>query len=289
MKILVTGANGQLGRELRKVLTKHTVCFSDISQEEFTDVFILDIANNNSLREFIENNDITHIINCAAYTQVDQAEKEIENAYTINHTAVKNLSELSHHYKIKLIHISTDFVFSGCKNTPYNEEDLPEPLSVYGKSKLEGEKEIQNVCKNYVIIRTSWLYSIHKNNFVKTIIKYAKERGHLRVVYDQVGTPTYAKDLAEIIVKIIENDSINGIYHYSNEGVISWYDFAMAIVELANIKCTIEPILSNEYQTPAKRPAYSVMDKSKIKRDLGITIPYWRESLIECIGHLING
>ena len=154
---------------------------------------------------------------------------------------------------------------------------------------MEGEKEIQNVCKNYVIIRTSWLYSIHKNNFVKTIIKYAKERGHLRVVYDQVGTPTYAKDLAKIIAKIMENDSINGMYHYSNEGVISWYDFAMAIVELANIKCNIEPILSNEYQTPAKRPAYSVLDKSKIKRDLGITIPYWRESLIECIGHLING
>ncbi len=287
MKLLVTGSNGQLGRELRKILGEDSnsysdIIYSDIIKEEFDDVHILDITNKKILECFIENNNITHIINCAAYTQVDLAEKEIEKAYNINHHAVRNLAELSNKYNIRLVHISTDFVFSGNKKTPYNEQDEPNPLSVYGKSKLEGEKEIEKICSNYVIIRTSWLYSAYKNNFVKTIIKYAKERGNLRVVYDQVGTPTYARDLANILINLLDKE-IKGIYHYSNEGAISWYDFAMAIIELYGIKCNIAPILSKDYPTLAKRPSYSVLSKSKIKEKLQIDIHYWRESLKDCL------
>jgi len=288
LKILVTGANGQLGRELRKTLNSYNTLFSAKTSEDFNDIVILDITKKSDVEDIIKRYSITHIINCAAYTLVDQAEKEPEKAYDVNYEAVKNLAELSNRYNVRLIHISTDFVFSGDKNTPYKEDDTPNPISIYGKSKWEGEKAIQALCENYVIIRTSWLYSIHKNNFVKTIIRRAKERGNLRVVYDQVGTPTYAKALAEVIAKIVDKNHIRGIYHYSNEGAISWYDFAMAIVEIANIECTIEPILSYEYPALAKRPAYSVLDKSKIKKELGIKIPYWRNSLKECIGELLR-
>ncbi len=282
MKILVTGANGQLGRELRNILDSD-LFFSDISQEEYADTHVLDISDKRLVEAFIKEKQITHIINCAAYTQVDNAEKEVDKAFLINSASVKNLAELSNRYNIRLIHISTDFVFDGKKNTPYVEDDVPDPISVYGRSKLEGEIHIQNICTEYVIIRTSWLYSIYKNNFVKTIMKYAKEKGYIRVVYDQLGTPTHARDLAKIIVNVLSYDSIRGIYHFSNEGAVSWYDFAKAIIDISGLPCSIEPILTRDYPTLAKRPAYSVLDKSKIKAELGIQIPYWRESLSECL------
>ncbi|MCM8774719.1 MAG: dTDP-4-dehydrorhamnose reductase [Candidatus Omnitrophica bacterium] len=280
MRILVTGGRGQLGKELKRILVNEAL-FSGLNGDD--GIIPLDITNKESVEQVVQNYKITHIVNCAAYTQVDKAEAEKEKAYLVNHFAVKTLAEISEKYHIRLIHISTDFVFDGNKNTPYLEEDEPNPLSVYGDSKLAGERALITKLSNFVIIRTSWLYSKYGNNFVKTILKYSKERGYLRVVYDQVGTPTYAKDLAEIIVKIIPMDEIKGVYHYSNEGVSSWYDFAKGVVEFGSIKCRIEPILSIDYPTLAKRPNYSVLSKTKIKRELGIEIPYWRDSLEKCI------
>ena len=282
MKILVTGANGQLGLELRNLLTEN-VFFSALKKEEHSNTYILDICNKNALENFIVEKKISHIINCASYTQVDKAEQEIEKVFAVNKEAVKSLAEISQKYNIRLIHTSTDFVFSGNKNIPYVEDDEPSPLSIYGKSKLAGEHHIQDICSNFVILRTSWLYSQYKNNFVKTILKHAKEKGYLRVVYDQIGTPTYAKDLAEVIVLVLRHEQLQGIYHFSNEGAISWYDFAKAIIEISNLSCKIEPILTKEYPTLAQRPAYSVLNKSKIKTALGIEIPYWRESLRKCL------
>lgn len=278
MNILVTGAHGQLGSELNTMI-----------DGIFTDVDELDITNSEMLSGFVERHTITHIINCAAYTQVDNAEREKEQAFFINRDAVKNLANVARMHNIRLVHISTDFVFNGSKNTPYTEDDMPDPISAYGASKYEGERAIVTSDIDYAIVRTSWLYSTYGNNFVKTIARLAKEKKSLRVVYDQVGTPTYANDLAQVLSKIVGDSSLKGVYHYSNEGVASWYDFAKAIVDIMGIACTIEPVVSSDYPALAKRPPYSVMDKSKIKKQLGISIPYWRDSLQQCLNRLHNG
>jgi len=281
-KILITGANGQLGSELKAISTIY-------NQFEFvfTDVDELDITKFNDLNNFFNNSAIDFVINCAAYTQVDKAETDKEFAKMLNAVAPGYLAEFSKMYKFKLIHISTDFVFDGTKNTPYSEQDETNPIGYYGETKLAGEKAVQQKATDSIIIRTSWLYSSFGNNFVKTMLKYGHERGLMNVVYDQVGTPTYAKDLAESILHIIskpEFNSISGLFHYSNEGVISWYDFAKAIYEIKGVDCKVNPIRTSEYPTPAKRPAFSVLDKAKIKTSFGLEIPYWRDSLEECLG-----
>lgn len=285
MRILVTGAKGQLGNEL-KDLTK-SVKNNDFI---FTDIEELDITDYEKVATFINSNKIEIIVNCAAYTAVDKAESEAELAYKINKDAVFNLAKAINKNDGILIHISTDFVFDGRKNTPYTEENETNPLSVYGKSKLEGEKIALSEADNLYIIRTSWLYSTYGNNFVKTIIRLARERKKLNVVFDQTGTPTYANDLAMAILALIDKTKKGekSILHFSNEGVASWYDFAVEICRLSKIDCEITPIETKEYPTPAKRPFYSVLNKKKIKNLLEIKIPHWRDSLMKCINKL-NG
>lgn len=278
--ILVTGSYGQLGSEIKELS-------SDYKKLKFlfTDVDTLDITNLKSLENFFNENPIDFVINCAGYTNVDKAETDKDAAYLINVSAVKYLAELTNKKSAGLIHISTDYVFDGTGNEPYKEDDATNPTSVYGKTKLQGELEILNTVKNSIIIRTSWLYSSYGNNFVKTMLRLGKERNELNVVSDQTGSPTYAKDLAKVILDIINNSSdnsgnfISGIYHYSNEGVCSWYDFAIEIFKIANITCKINPIGTKDFPTPAKRPFYSVLNKSKIKSTFGITIPHWKDSL----------
>ena len=284
-QILVTGSNGQLGSELR-------VLSSTFSQYRFifTDVANLDITNTESLDIFFKENAIDYIINCAAYTAVDKAEEEEELANLINYKAVESLLSASKKYNAKLFQISTDYVFGGLHNLPLKEELPTHPESAYGRSKLKGEVAALESGRA-VVIRTSWLYSFYGNNFVKTIRKYGVERSELKVVFDQVGTPTYAKDLAQTILQIIDFTEQNhtfeaGVYHYANEGVISWFDFAKEICTLSGIDVDIKAVLSDEFPTPAKRPAYSVLDKTKIKTTFGLQIPYWRESLINCIAIL---
>lgn len=278
-KILITGSNGQLGSELRKL----SVNFPYLSFH-FADIEELDITNTNSINLYFENNSYNYIINCAAYTAVDKAESEPDKALLINSEAVKHLSEIALRYKIKLIHISTDYVFDGTSCKPYTEEVQVCPVSQYGITKLEGEKQIEKSGCDAIIIRTSWLYSSFGNNFVKTILKYSKEKPELKVVFDQIGTPTYAEDLASAILQIINSNKFEtGIYHFSNEGVCSWYDFALEIVNAKNINCKITPILTSEYPTPAKRPHFSVLNKNKIKNTYNLTIPHWKESLYNCL------
>ena len=276
-KILVTGSNGQLGSEIRE-LSK------SIKADFFFDA--LDITDQDALKSFIKTNKIDTIINCAAYTAVDRAEDDEVLANRVNHQAVKYLAEISKENGIKLIHVSTDYVFDGESCKPYKEDDKTNPITVYGKTKLKGEKAIQEVApKNSVIIRTSWVYSSFGNNFVKSMLKYGREKDELRVVYDQVGTPTYARDLAKMVLDImakIKNDEVE-IYHYSNEGVLSWYDFSKEIMKMACIECEITPIESFEYPTPASRPHFGVLNKSKIKKKFGIKIPFWKDSLSECL------
>ncbi len=283
MNILVTGANGQLGNELR-TLTSAYPNFNFI----FTDIAELDITNFEDVNAFITSNQIDTVINCAAYTAVDKAETEIEMAWKINAQAVQNLAKACGDNKL-LVHISTDYVFDGKGHRPYNEDKETNPISAYAKSKLGGEIEIWNFATNALIIRTSWLYSTFGNNFMKTMIKYGKERGKLNVVFDQIGTPTYAHDLAKSILDILNKGTdLKGInvFNYSNEGVCSWYDFAIAIMEETGIDCVVNPILSEAYPLPAARPFYSVLDKSKIKSIFGIQIPHWRESLRNCVNKL---
>jgi dTDP-4-dehydrorhamnose reductase len=278
-KILVTGSNGQLGSELKELSCNSNYEFI------FTDVEDLDITNIEALRSFFKDRRFNYIINCAAYTAVDKAETDYETAHKVNSLAAKNLAIISKELNISLVHISTDFVFDGTKSTPYIENDPVNPLSVYGKTKLEGEKEIINITDHAVIIRTSWLYSYYGNNFVKTMLRLGKEKRQFNVIFDQIGTPTYAKDLAAVIMKVIERESITGteIYHYSNEGVASWYDFAKAIMDNAKLNCVVKPIETENYPTPAKRPHYSVLNKSKIKEHFGIEIPHWQDSLRNCM------
>jgi len=281
LNILVTGSKGQLGKEIQKQSKElSSYCFY------FTDVEELDITFYAGIEAFVEKHPIQIIINAAAYTAVDKAEEDEENAFAVNKTAVENLCRIAKVKKASLIHISTDYVFDGSKKTAYQPEDAVKPNSVYGFSKLAGEEAVISSDINYAIVRTSWLYSAHGHNFVKTILKYAKERGELRVVDDQIGNPCFAGDLAKAVLDIIpyiSKKEIKKIYHYSNEGNCSWYDFAKAIVEIAEIPCKIEAVSSSEYKTAASRPAYSVMDKTRIKKDFNITIPQWKDSLVKCI------
>ncbi|RLA76909.1 MAG: dTDP-4-dehydrorhamnose reductase [Epsilonproteobacteria bacterium] len=284
--ILVTGSNGQLGSELRTLINGTEVLTSANSTYYFTDRDSLDITDKKAIKNFIETNNINTIINCAAYTAVDKAEEDELNADKINHLAVKYLAQVSKEKNIKLIHISTDYVFDGKNHKPYTEEDITNPNGVYGKTKLDGEKAMCEINPlNSIIIRTSWVYSSFGANFVKTMLRLGKEREELGVIFDQVGTPTYARDLAKAILDIISN--INNktveIYNYSNEGVLSWYDFAKEIMKMAKIDCIVNPIETKEYPTPAKRPHYSLLNKSKIKEKFDIIIPYWKDSLDKCL------
>lgn len=280
MQILVTGSNGQLGSEL-KALSQN---FNEI-QFLFTDIQELDICSKDSVNSFFETNSFDFVINCAAYTAVDKAEEEAEFAVMINSTAVEILAQACKKHNAVLIQISTDYVFDGLSQIPYVESDKPAPNSVYGHSKLAGEQAIEKYANNAVIIRTSWLYSAYGGNFVKTMLRLASERDELGIVSDQIGSPTYAKDLAEAILQIVNSYTPNGIdyFHYSNEGICSWYEFAKAIFDLKSINIRINPIETKDYPTPAARPAYSLLDKSKIKKIYNINIPNWKDSLEECL------
>ena len=282
MNILITGANGQLGCELRVVMnsTQHRYCFTDIEE--------LDISDNHAVEAYVAGNNTDVIINCAAYTNVDGAEDNWHLADLLNNKAVKNMAKVARKAGTTLIHISTDYVLGGDVNIPYKENQPTNPLGVYGRTKLDGELGIQEVDCNYIIIRTSWLYSKFGNNFVKTIRKLISERDQLNVVFDQTGTPTYAADLAMAINYIINTGQLSkkGIYNFSNEGACSWYDFAMEIAALSGNKCDIQPCYSKEFPGKVKRPDYSVLDKTKIKNTFNITIPHWKESLVRCIDEL---
>ncbi len=282
-RVLITGANGQLGSELRELSSSYEDTFF------FADKSALDITDKDAVQSFVYENNIDAIVNCAAYTAVDKAESEPELADKINRLAVKNLAQIAKEKGATLVHISTDYVFDGKNYRPYLEDDATNPNGVYGISKLGGENEMVAINpKNSAIIRTSWVYSSYGQNFVKTIVRLAKERDGLGVVYDQIGTPTYAADLAKVILDIlprIKNESVE-IYNYSNEGALSWYDFAKEIVKMSKLGCAVSPLESREYPTPAKRPHYSLLNKAKIKKDFGIEIPYWKDSLSECLAKM---
>ena len=278
MNVLVTGANGQLGSEIQNNTHR-------ISNYYFSDADSLDITDARAIRAFVQQHAINLIVNCAAYTNVDKAEDDCATAEAINHTAVAHLASVCKEFQLPLIHISTDYVFGGTKNTPYSETDATQPLGVYGRTKLAGEQAIQNSGIEHLIIRTSWLYSLRfGNNFVKTIQRLSGERPQLKVVADQVGTPTNAADLADFIVQAIENAWYRGkreVYHFSNEGVCSWYDFAVAIVAATGNTCEVLPCTSAEFPSKVTRPSYSVLDKTKLKTDFGYRIPYWRDSFLK--------
>ncbi|MBT8269957.1 MAG: dTDP-4-dehydrorhamnose reductase [Bacteroidia bacterium] len=286
MNILVTGCNGQLGSEIRELEAEFPQ-FRFV----FTDVHNLDLIDYKAVKSFIKNGKFDFIINCAAYTAVDAAETDVEMCDAINHRAVKTLAEEAKNNRIKLVHISTDYVFDGTKDTPYTEIDTPNPQGIYGLTKLKGEQTMKAINpENSIIIRTSWVYSGFGNNFVKTMLRLGKERDELNVVADQVGSPTYAGDLAKAILEIlpkIKNDTVE-IYHYANMDSCSWYEFARNIFKIKNIKIKVNPITTKQYPTAAKRPIYSVMDTTKIKNDFGVSIPHWKDSLIELMKHLIN-
>ena len=276
INVLVTGSKGQLAS-----------CIKDLENQYeninfiYTDYQGLDVCNRNQLKTFFETQlNINYCINCAAYTAVDKAETEAEKAFEINAIGAKNLALVCNEFDTTLIHVSTDFVFDGEKTEPYIETDAAKPISVYGASKLQGELEIQKAIEKYFILRTSWLYSKHGNNFMKTMLRLAETRDEISVISDQIGTPTYAGDLAEVILEIINTKSTCfGVYHYSNEGAISWYNFAAAIFEITKTQIKLNPIKTSAYPTPAKRPAFSVMDKTKIKRVLKNETSNWKESL----------
>jgi dTDP-4-dehydrorhamnose reductase len=283
INILVTGSNGQLGNELRKLQSVSTD-FHFV----FTDIAELDITNPDAIEATMKADDIKVIINCAAYTAVDKAEADTQAAYRINAAAPGYLAAAAFKFNALLVHISTDYVFSGEGFRPYTENIPCDPRSTYGMSKLKGELAVIDSGCRYVIIRTSWLYSAFGNNFIKTVRKYGRERGHLNMIYDQIGTPTHAADLAKTILAIIPEcrERESKIYHYSNEGVCSWYDFALEILSLSGITCSVDPINTEEYPLPAVRPFYSVLNKGKIKHDFGITIPHWKDSLAQCLKEL---
>lgn len=282
MNILITGCNGQLGNEiqiLEKVNPQHTFFNTDVSE--------LDITNQLAIDQFIQENKIDGIINCAAYTAVDKAESNKQLCTALNAEAPAYLAMSIEKRGGWIVQVSTDYVFDGTKHTPYVETDTPCPDSVYGSTKLAGEIAVQKLCKKTMIIRTAWLYSTFGNNFVKTMIRLGKEKSELGVIFDQIGTPTYARDLAVAIMTAVNKGIVPGTYHFSNEGVISWYDFTKAIHRIAGINgCHVKPLHTAEYPTPANRPHYSVLDKTKIKDTYGIEVPYWEESLQECIGEL---
>ncbi|MDR1846594.1 MAG: dTDP-4-dehydrorhamnose reductase [Bacteroidales bacterium] len=282
--VLVTGANGQLGQCIRKVSLQH--------QEYdylFTDVEELNITSSEAIKTFLQQNKVNAIINAAAYTAVDKAETDIETSDLINNVAAGYLAVEAARYGIKLIHISTDYVFNGNKNTPYSTDDKPIPETVYGKTKLKGEQAVLKHIQNVVILRTSWLYSEYGGNFVKTMLNLGRQNKEINVVFDQTGSPTYAMDLAEFAVRILDRISGQRIVHYSNEGVCSWYDFARKIMLYADLDCRVKPVLSSEYPKPAPRPHYSVLDKSYTKAFYDIDIPHWEDSLMKCVNNLIKG
>ena len=295
MNILVTGANGQLGNEMRIVTigTKDKYVFTDVVEIEGQETTILDITNIDAIREIVKADDVKVIVNCAAWTNVDGAEapEKYDLVELLNAKAPENLAIAMKEVGGLLVHISTDYVFGGDPyNTPCKEDQKGTPTGVYGQTKLHGEQAIQNTGVEYLIFRTAWLYSEFGKNFVKTMLNLTATKPQLKVVFDQVGTPTYAYDLAKAIFDIIENrqfEDNTGIYHYSNEGVCSWYDFTKMIAEYANhTECDIQPCHSDEFPSPVKRPAYSVLDKTKVKKVFGIDIPYWTESLKMCVERL---
>lgn len=286
MNILVTGANGQLGHEMQICAQKsnHKFVFTDVAEGYEK----LDITNLDAIREKVRENDIQVIVNCAAYTNVDKAETDYDLANLLNNTAAGNLAQAMKEVDGTLIHVSTDYVFQGDKNIPCREDWETNPLGVYGKTKLAGEKCIEATGCKHIIIRTAWLYSQWGKNFVKTMQSLTASHDTLKVVFDQVGTPTYAGDLAAVISHIIETDQLDktGIYHFSNEGVCSWFDFAKIICELSGNTCDIQPCYSEEFPSPVKRPHFSVLDKSKLKQTFGFKVPYWTDSLKKCIAEL---
>lgn len=286
MNILVTGCNGQLGNEFRKV-----ALYEDDINWIFTDVDSLNICNENEIINFFKNNNIDICINCAAYTAVDKAEDEEDSARLINATAVKYLANICQSNNTLLIHISTDYVFDGTSERAYKENDIVSPNSVYGKTKAEGEQNIVNSGCQYIIVRTSWLYSSYGNNFVKTMLRLGTERDFVNVVDDQNGNPTWAYDLACAIMLLIRRSNLKNIkeiFNYSNEGVIPWNNFAEAIFYIGGKNCEVRPISTKEYGSKANRPAFSALDKTKIKEYTGIRIPFWRDSLIKCIEEITN-
>lgn len=280
--ILITGANGQLGNEMRVLSAEHpeyTYFFTDVAE--------LDICDEQAVLDFVQKMDVQVIVNCAAYTAVDKAEENIELCNRLNVDAVGYLAKAAETQGAEFIQISTDYVFDGTAHVPYKETEPTCPNSVYGRTKLAGEQKALTLCTRSMVIRTAWLYSTFGNNFVKTMIRLGKERDSLGVIFDQIGTPTYARDLARAIYAAIIQGVQPGIYHFSNEGVCSWYDFTKAIHRLAGITtCQVKPLHTEEYPTPAKRPHYSVLDKTKIKTVYNIEIPYWEDSLKECINAL---
>lgn len=283
MNILITGCNGQLGNEmqlLEKENPQHKYFNTDVAQ--------LDITNPEAIEEFVSNNAIDIIVNCAAFTAVDKAESSQELCHLLNAKAPEYLAAAVAKRGGYLVQVSTDYVFDGTNHTPYTEDEATCPNSVYGSTKLEGEKLAMAACANTMIIRTAWLYSTFGNNFVKTMIRLGQEKPELGVIFDQIGTPTYAGDLAAAIMAAINHGIVPGIYHFSNEGIISWYDFTKAIHRIAGItSCHVKPLHTAEYPTPAARPHYSVLDKTKIKQTYGIEIPYWEESLEKCVAKLL--
>ena len=284
MNILITGCNGQLGNELQLLEAKY-------QQHTFfnTDVNELDITNQLAVDDYVFRNQIDCVLNCAAYTAVDKAEEQKELCTTLNTVAPSYLAAAVEKRGGCMIQISTDYVFDGTHSTPYVETDTPAPNSVYGCTKLAGELGVTKFCKKSIVIRTAWLYSTFGNNFVKTMLRLGRERKELGVVADQIGSPTYAADLAAAIMTIVEKGVKPGVYHYTNEGVASWYDFTKAIHRMAGIKdCNVKPIHTSDYPTAATRPAYSVLDKKKITDDYQLTIPHWEEALQRCMDSLLN-
>ena len=280
MQILITGANGQLGNEMRVIAQSN-------AQHEFvfTDVQELNICDKDAVSAFFKEGHFDFVVNCAAYTAVTNAEKDFDKSLALNRDAVRNIGEAAAENNTKVIHISTDYVFDGTAHTPYKEDAAVNPQSVYGKTKYEGEAALAQACSDYVIIRTAWLYSSFGNNFVKTMIKLGKTRDKLTVIFDQIGSPTYAADLAKAIMAVINSEEfVTGTYHFSNEGVCSWYDFAKAIHRLYGLhNCDVQPLETNQYPDDTPRPAYSVLNKTKIKNTYKVNIPHWFESLEKCI------
>lgn len=283
--VLVTGANGQLGNSLRALSGRYS-SYAFL----FTDVDELDICDKEAVRAYVNGNQVDYILNCAAYTAVDKAEDNEALCLRINADAVRNLGEAASEAGARILHISTDYVFDGTAHTPYVETEPTCPVSVYGRTKLAGEEALLSVCPDAAIIRTAWLYSEYGRNFVKTMLRLGKEREEISVVFDQIGTPTYAGDLAEAMCKVIEASERGafqpGIYHYSNEGVCSWYDFTVKILQMAGLPCRVKPIESKDYPSLAVRPPYSVLNKKKIKATYGLAIPHWEESLRRCMAVL---
>jgi len=295
MRILVTGKNGQLGRSIQKAVNADTKIGNNQSPNEY--IFVgredLDLSSDSSISHYFGNNKFDIIINCAAYTQVDKAEQEAELANQINHLAVKQLASIASNQRARLIHISTDYVFDGESGKPFTETDTPNPINAYGRTKLAGEKALQALMPiNAIIIRTSWLYSEYGNNFVKTMLRLGRERDELRVVSDQMGSPTYATDLAGVILEIIRHNKFRDvaqttqIYNYSNEGEISWHEFAKEIFKIEKIECEVNPVTSQQYSSPAKRPRNTLMNKDKIVKVFNIKISNWKSSLNTCMAIL---